>query len=81
MVSQYVVLDMFAGAGGLTEGFFRNDFNIVSHIEMNTHAARTLETRALYHALVEKGHQDTYYRYTHIHLLLTSFQIFNPLSL
>jgi len=63
MVSQYVVLDMFAGAGGLTEGFFRNDFNIVSHIEMNTHAARTLETRALYHALVEKGHQDTYYRY------------------
>jgi len=63
MVAQYVVLDMFAGAGGLTEGFFRNDFNIVSHIEMNTHAARTLETRALYHALVEKGHPDIYYRY------------------
>ncbi|WP_214021419.1 DNA cytosine methyltransferase [Methanoculleus sp.] len=63
MASQYVVLDMFAGAGGLTEGFFRNDFNIVSHIEMNTHAARTLETRALYHALVAKGHPDIYYRY------------------
>ncbi len=63
MGSQHVVLDMFAGAGGLTEGFFRNDFNIVSHIEMSAHAARTLETRALYHALVEKGHEDTYYRY------------------
>ncbi|WP_292364364.1 MULTISPECIES: DNA cytosine methyltransferase [unclassified Methanoculleus] len=63
MAAQYVVLDMFAGAGGLTEGFFRNDFNIVSHIEMNTHAARTLETRALYHALVEKGHSNIYYRY------------------
>lgn len=54
---------MFAGAGGLTEGFFRNNFNIVSHIEMNTHAARTLETRALFHALTEIGHQDLYYQY------------------
>lgn len=54
---------MFAGAGGLTEGFFRNDFNIVSHIEMNVHAARTLETRTLFHALAEKGRQDIYYRY------------------
>jgi len=63
MASRYVVLDMFAGAGGLTEGFFQNDFNIVSHIEMNTHAARTLETRTLYHALRAKGHQEIYYRY------------------
>jgi len=63
MASQYVVLDMFAGAGGLTEGFFRNGFNVVSHIEMNTYAAQTLETRALYHALVAKGHQDIYYHY------------------
>lgn len=63
MVSKKIVLDMFAGAGGLTEGFFRNNFNIVSHIEMNVHAARTLETRALFHALTEKGRQDIYYRY------------------
>ncbi|QSZ66934.1 DNA cytosine methyltransferase [Methanofollis aquaemaris] len=63
MVSKKIVLDMFAGAGGLTEGFFRNDFNIVSHIEMNVHAARTLETRTLFHALVEKGQQDIYYQY------------------
>lgn len=63
MVSKKIVLDMFAGAGGLTEGFFRTDFNIVSHIEMNPHAARTLETRALFHALTEKGRQDIYYRY------------------
>jgi len=63
MVSQKVVLDMFAGAGGLTEGFFQNNFNIVSHIEMNPHAARTLETRTLFHALTEKGRQDIYYRY------------------
>jgi len=54
---------MFAGAGGLTEGFFRNDFNIVSHIEMNPHATRTLETRTMFHALVRKGREDIYDRY------------------
>jgi len=63
MASQHLVLDMFAGAGGLTEGFFRNNFNIVSHIEMNAHAAETLSTRALYHALCGKGCKDLYFRY------------------
>lgn len=62
-MSEHLVLDMFAGAGGLTEGFFRNDFNIVSHIEMNPHAALTLTTRSLYHALSAKGYQDLYYSY------------------
>lgn len=63
MASQYVVLDLFAGAGGLTEGFFQNNFNLVTHVEMNAHAAQTLRTRALYHALVKKGRQDIYYQY------------------
>ncbi|MDG6249410.1 MAG: DNA cytosine methyltransferase [Methanocalculus sp.] len=63
MASHYVVLDMFAGAGGLTEGFSRHNFNIISHIEMNAHAAQTLETRALYHNLAAKGHLDIYYHY------------------
>ena len=49
---------MFAGAGGLAEGFFRNDYDIVTHIEMNTYAAQTLETRVLYHELEAKGHLD-----------------------
>jgi DNA (cytosine-5)-methyltransferase 1 len=35
MKAQYTVLDLFAGAGGLTEGFIRNNFSPVSHIEMN----------------------------------------------
>jgi len=63
VASQNIVLDMFAGAGGLTEGFFRNDFNIVSHIEMNPHATRTLETRTMFHALTRIGREDLYYRY------------------
>jgi DNA (cytosine-5)-methyltransferase 1 len=63
VVSQNIVLDMFAGAGGLTEGFFQNNFNIVSHIEMNPHATRTLETRTMFHALARNGREDIYYRY------------------
>ncbi len=63
MASQYVVLDMFAGAGGLSEGFFRQDFNIISHIEMDAYAAQTLHTRTLYHALVKRNRTDIYYEY------------------
>jgi len=63
MASNYVVVDTFAGAGGLAEGFFRNGFDILSHIEMNHHAAKTLQTRTLYHALNQMGRQDIYYQY------------------
>ncbi len=64
---------MFAGAGGLAEGFFRNDYDIVTHIEMNTYAAQTLETRVLYHALAAKGHLDIYYRYYNQNLAREDF--------
>ena len=63
MASQKTVLDMFAGAGGLTEGFFQKNFDIISHIEMSSYAAQTLETRTLYHALAAKGYQNIYYQY------------------
>jgi DNA (cytosine-5)-methyltransferase 1 len=63
MASQCVVLDMFAGAGGLTEGFARKNVNFVSHIEMDCYAARTLETRTLYHVLKEKNRERLYYQY------------------
>ena len=57
------VLDMFAGAGGLSEGFFRKGFRFIAHIEKDAHASRTLETRALYHALRNNGMLDLYYSY------------------
>jgi len=55
-----IILDMFSGGGGLSEGFFRSKCEFVSHIEMNHHASMTLETRALYHALDDK---NDYYAY------------------
>ena len=39
-------IDLFAGAGGLSEGFTSVGFEPVAHIEMNIDAAFTLKTRA-----------------------------------
>ncbi len=57
------VIDMFAGAGGLSEGFFRNGFNFIAHIEKDVYASKTLETRALYHTLKNNNMLDLYYQY------------------
>ena len=63
MPSNFTVLDLFSGAGGLTEGFFRNGFQFVSHIEMNPNAVKTLETRSLFHSLIAKNRKDVYFDY------------------
>ena len=47
-------LDLFAGAGGLSEGFIRAGFVPVAHVEMDVAACYTLKTRAAYHWL-KKG--------------------------
>ena len=38
-------IDLFAGAGGLSEGFIQSGYRPVAHVEMNGYAAKTLETR------------------------------------
>jgi len=48
-------IDLFAGAGGLSEGFIQAGFNPIAHVEMNTMASQTLETRAAYHYLKKQG--------------------------
>ncbi len=58
-----IVLDLFSGAGGLSEGFFRAGYKFISHIEMDKYASMTLETRAVYHTLKENGMENCYYDY------------------
>jgi DNA (cytosine-5)-methyltransferase 1 len=61
--NEFTVLDLFAGAGGLSEGFFRTGYNFLSHIDKDKNALMTLETRAIYHALNAAGLDDIYWGY------------------
>ena len=36
-------IDLFAGAGGLSEGFLREGFCPIAHVEMNKAACETLK--------------------------------------
>lgn len=57
------VIDLFSGAGGLTEGFRAKDINIVSHVEMDKAACMTLETREAFYYLSKKNRQNEYASY------------------
>jgi DNA (cytosine-5)-methyltransferase 1 len=58
-------LDLFAGAGGLSEGFIREGYEPIAHIEMDTAACFTLKTRMAYHWLKRQGKLNIYYDYLH----------------
>lgn len=56
-------LDIFAGAGGLSEGFIRAGYEPIAHIEMDKAACYTLKTRLAYKWLSEHQESATYMRY------------------
>lgn len=56
-------IDLFAGAGGLSEGFMRKGFVPIAHVEMNKDASDTLKTRAAYYYLKRIGNEELYKRY------------------
>jgi DNA (cytosine-5)-methyltransferase 1 len=56
-------IDLFAGAGGLSEGFTATGFHPISHIEMNAEACKTLKTRACYYYLKEVDRLNIYQDY------------------
>ena len=56
-------IDVFAGAGGLSEGFIQEGFNPIAHVEMNKEACDTLKTRMAFHYLKKHHKEDTYNSY------------------
>ena len=56
-------IDLFAGAGGLSEGFIRHGFEPVAHVEMDGAACNTLRTRTAYHYLKEINQFEVYTDY------------------
>ncbi len=58
-------IDLFAGAGGLSEGFIQAGFNPIAHVEMNAMAAQTLETRAAFHYLNKRDDNSIQFYYAY----------------
>ena len=56
-------IDLFSGAGGLSEGFINAGFTPIAHVEMDAAACMTLETRLIYHKLTAEGNIQPYYDY------------------
>lgn len=46
---KYTFIDLFAGCGGLSEGFYRMGFKALAHVEINHWACETLRTRMKYY--------------------------------
>ena len=45
----YSFIDLFAGCGGLSEGFYKQGYNALAHVEINPIACKTLRTRMKYY--------------------------------
>lgn len=56
-------IDLFAGAGGLSEGFIRQGFEPIAHVEMKKEACDTLKTWTAFHYLKKQNKDDIYYKY------------------
>jgi DNA (cytosine-5)-methyltransferase 1 len=56
-------IDLFSGAGGLSEGFIKAGFTPIAHVEIDAHACNTLETRLVYHKLKLENNLGHYYDY------------------
>lgn len=61
--SSFRFLDLFAGAGGLSEGFIQAGFMPVAHVEADEAACATLKTRQAYHWLKDNNKIDIYKDY------------------
>ncbi|NFL87380.1 DNA cytosine methyltransferase [Clostridium botulinum] len=56
-------IDLFAGAGGLSEGFLRAGYKFFAHVEMDEAACLTLKTRQAYYFLKRNKRLNIYKDY------------------
>ena len=56
-------IDLFAGSGGLSEGFSQTGFKIIGTVEKEKWACETLKTRHIYYHLKNEGQLDDYWDY------------------
>ncbi len=71
-------LDLFAGAGGLSEGFIQSGFNPIAHVEIDKAACYTLKTRMAYHWLKSQGKEFIYSDYLNQKITRDEFYLHIP---
>jgi len=71
---QLTFIDLFAGAGGLSEGFIRAGYKPVAHVEKDINACLTLKTRLAYHFLKSRNEFQTYVAY--LKVLITRSELY-----
>lgn len=50
----YTFIDLFAGCGGLSEGFYKLGYKALAHVEIDKHCCQTLRERMRYYGYTEK---------------------------
>lgn len=63
MQKKHCFLDLFAGAGGLSEGFIQAGFEPIAHVESDEAACFSLKTRMAYHWLKSETAVEIYVDY------------------
>jgi DNA (cytosine-5)-methyltransferase 1 len=58
-----IAVDLFAGCGGLSEGFAGAGFTVAACLEKDPHACETLRSRVMFHELKAIGKLEWYHRY------------------
>lgn len=54
MAKKHTFIDLFAGCGGLSEGFYRQNFKSLTHVEIDHHACESLKTRMNHYGYSKK---------------------------
>jgi len=74
-------LDLFAGAGGLSEGFVQVGFEPVAHVEADAAACATLKTRQVFYWLKQQNNIQPYVDYLNGQISRNDFWSIAPTSI
>lgn len=81
MAMKRKIIDLFSGAGGLTEGFRDESFEIINHIEKSAAASRTLELRDMFYHLKHTSNLGYYNEFLNGNLTFNELANYVPKKL